>query len=338
MTTSTQSSFHHALGSSRLGIRHDSLEAYTNAVGRGEHSEIDTPKEFSLVTILRRRRDCAPDDRRSRLSILIGKKLRGFGAGFYNCFGGKLETELGEHTHPAQGATREVQEETGISVPLSIMEESFVGTLNFTFEDWQDHKAMRVHLFCVFVSFSEDTSDSTQKQNELIVNIDHSKITGCEEIEPLWVHNIFDLPLHQMFADDSIWLKMLLHHHEASVGMEINKINFDAWFHFHKGGAERNSIMHYYLQKHIQQPVEKYSLEKKLFHALHDNNIHNPSIKEFKESWSFVNNVRTFLKEEERIKYVFDVAGGHGALGENLSTTCHVLPLSTVCRLTSNQF
>lgn len=318
--------FRHTLDSSRLGRRHVSLESYKSSVGRGSKLDRDDPpKEFSLETILcRNQKDKIPDNT-SSLSILIGRKRRGFGAGFYNCFGGKLEKDLGEQKHPAKGAVREVEEETGISIPLSTMEESFVGTINFTFDDWQDNRAMKVHLFCVFVSLSADATCFTQNQNQNAntVNINPDQIRGCDEIEPFWVHNCYDLPLHQMFADDSIWLPMLLHHHEANNSMK-SKMRFDAWFHFHKGGAETNSIMHYYIQRHdehkpqnaSEQSAEKYNLEKKLFHALHDNHIHNPSIKEFKESWSFANSVRSFLKEGKRMKYVLDVAGGHGALGK----------------------
>ena len=316
--------FRHALDSSRLGRRHDSLESYTAAVGRGRqlHNE-DIPKEFSLVTILRRNEDKQPgniDNGRSSLSILIGKKLRGFGAGFYNCFGGKLEKDLGEQKQPAMGAVRETKEETNISVPLSTMEESFVGTIRFTFDDWQENRAMKVHLFCVFVSLSADETCSapTHNANANTINIDPDQIRGCDEIEPIWVHNCYDLPLQQMFADDSIWLPMLLQHHESNIGANMK---FNAWFHFHKGGAKTNSIKHYYIQRHDQDKFidapkqsEKFTLEKKLFHALHDNHIHNPSIKEFKESWNFANSVRSFLKEGKRMTHVLDVAGGHGAL------------------------
>ena len=64
-----------------------------------------------------------------------------------------------------------------------------------------------------------------------------------------------------------------------------------------------------------------YTLEKRLFHALHQSQVKNPSIKEFKECWSFANAVRSFYYEgkennnNNNIKLVLDVAGGHGALG-----------------------
>lgn len=70
----------------------------------------------------------------------------------------------------------------------------------------------------------------------------------------------------------------------------------------------------------------KLSLEKRLFHSLHQHKI--ISVKEFKESWAFCNTVlRHFGKSSKNLgnnniekKYpqidvVIDVAGGHGALG-----------------------
>ncbi len=55
------------------------------------------------------------------------------------------------------------------------------------------------------------------------------------------------------------------------------------------------------------------SLEKQLFHLLHTHQIHNPSVKEFKECWSFASAVKIFYAKEN-IQVVIDVAGGHGAL------------------------
>lgn len=65
-------------------------------------------------------------------------------------------------------------------------------------------------------------------------------------------------------------------------------------------------------------------MKKCLFHALHDNGIHSPSIKEFKECWAFCNTVRNAFKlsstrndksaKRSCIDVVIDVAGGHGAL------------------------
>jgi len=67
--------------------------------------------------------------------------------------------------------------------------------------------------------------------------------------------------------------------------------------------------------------TQKYSLEKRLFHALHAQKINTPTIKEFQESWAFANSARTYyckkssLSLPAEIEVVIDVAGGHGALG-----------------------
>ena len=64
------------------------------------------------------------------------------------------------------------------------------------------------------------------------------------------------------------------------------------------------------------------------FHALHDNKIRSPSIKEFKEGYAFCNSVRSVIdggKKKKKnktsdnddntsIDIIIDVAGGHGAL------------------------
>jgi|GEM_PF-5287630 len=325
--------FPNALGASQLGTRHSSLDSYSDAVYRCRKSNgHDIPTEFSLVVLLSS--DYHQRQQRN-ISILLGKKLRGFGKGFYNCFGGKLEKGLGECKHPAKGAVREVQEETGIQVPLQVMEDRYVGTLNFTFEDSEVNKAMKVYLYCLFLSFngSKELNDHDLNDGTAEVMISRDIIRGCDEIEPIWFTNIYDIPLQQMFADDSLWLVMLLRHYDdvfdsnENSSISTRKFMFDGWFHFESGGAETNSISHYHIKTNQSNEFlcttsppklvqTKYTLEKQLFHALHLNHINNPSIKEFKESWAMVNAVRRFMGDGARMQYVIDVAGGHGALGK----------------------
>jgi ADP-ribose pyrophosphatase YjhB (NUDIX family) len=340
--------FRHVLQKDRLGTEHASLDSYHTAVKQtAKKNDTDIPIEFSLVVVLspnstqKQRQETS-----SNISILLGKKLRGFGKGFYNCFGGKLERSLHEHLYPARGAVRELQEETGVHIPLSVMEDGYVGTLNFTFDDWEVNRAMKVYLYCMVVSFSaeEDRANTTHERDEQAdITIDPNQIRGCEEIEPKWFNNVYEIPLNQMFADDSLWLTMLLKHYDDKFGSLNNKVQpsatlndeypnqskfmFDGWFHFASGGADTNKILHHYLKpKHPgivlcfssapPPPVVKYTLEKQLFHALHLNHIHSPSIKEFKENYAMVNAIRKYLGSEERMEYVIDVAGGHGALGK----------------------
>ena len=290
--------------------------------------------EFSLVVVLSPNAHPRDDDRRGDssgggdLSILLGKKLRGFGKGFYNGFGGKLEKSRGEHDHPAKGAVRELEEETGIIVPLSVMEDGFVGVMNFTFEDGDVHGPMRIYLYCAFISLSQQSDDASPHNGDgnylvhskeqhyarhALVTVRSTQIRGCDEIEPKWFQRM-GIPLDQMFCDDSLWLTMLLNHYVACGNDPPPKLNFDAWFHFHPGGTDANSIMHHFIQ--IKDAPKKLTLERRLFHALHVSHIQSPSIKEFKENWSMANAVRTYMQDESRMTYVLDVAGGHGALGE----------------------
>ena len=65
---------------------------------------------------------------------------------------------------------------------------------------------------------------------------------------------------------------------------------------------------------------EKLTLEQELFHALRKARIRCPSVKEFDESYAFVNGVRSTLLHKQRkqqshaLDVVIDVAGGHGAV------------------------
>ncbi len=414
---------------SRLGTRHKSLASYLGAISisdaddetngtnerkrrrhQSKKQSPPPPTEFSLVVILSRNDDLihnrGEDDcnehhyngsndgvNRSNIGILLGKKRRGFGSGFYTCFGGKLKSSLHEYTHPAKGAVRELEEECGIQISLEEMEEKFVGKIHFTFEDDDVNEDMLVHLFCVFISLDTQSSSSqhaadtngidnvhnigqSEKQKNqfaapryhsssaIIVPLD--QIRGCDEIEPVWFHNIHYIPLHNMFADDSIWLTMLLDHYNAWCGgdtgaedavvepqIPLPPFTFNARFHFHAGGTETNSIMHYFVQLQnkssslLSLPKREtggqFTLEQRLFHELHANNIHSPSIKEFKENWAMANAVRTFMRDSEmnRMECVLDVAGGHGALAALfllLVPSCHTAIVIDPAECNSGKF
>ncbi len=111
--------------------------------------------------------------------LLLGMKKRGFGAGVWNGFGGKVEA--GETIE--QAAMREVQEEVGI-VPSGLKP---VGVITFTFES--DPKIMEVHIFSV--------TDFTGEPIE------------TEEMRPKWFA-LNDIPYDTMWPDDRFWLPMFL--------------------------------------------------------------------------------------------------------------------------------
>jgi len=225
-------SFRCALPPARLGTRHKTRQEYYDAVypcTGGKPPFRCKRKEYSLVVVT--------ESERQR--ILLGLKHRGFGAGFFNSFGGKLD----EDESPVTGAVRELEEETNIKVPRSVMEQCEIGTLNFTFEDDDDFE-MAVHLFRLDIACRTDDSDVGRKQmcpSSLgPFPIDPQVIRGCDEITPQWFDDWTAIPLDNMFADDSIWLTRLL--------AADFRVCFDGWFHFQPGGQDVNSVKHYCLE------------------------------------------------------------------------------------------
>lgn len=112
--------------------------------------------------------------------ILLAMKKRGFGEGFWNVSGGKLK--LGEERSVA--AAREVYEEVGISV--SDLRQ--VAEVEFYFlnkPEW----GQRV------IGFIADEWTGEPKETD--------------EMAPKWFH-YEDIPYDQMWADDRIWLPMVL--------------------------------------------------------------------------------------------------------------------------------
>lgn len=111
--------------------------------------------------------------------ILLGMKKRGFGEGWWNGFGGKLQP--GETIEAA--AVRECQEEAGIT-PTSI---SPCATLHFYFEDSPEQ--LEVHVFLV------EAFDGQPQESE--------------EMRPVWF-SLDKIPYEKMWADDPYWLPQVL--------------------------------------------------------------------------------------------------------------------------------
>lgn len=111
--------------------------------------------------------------------VLLGMKKRGFGAGKWNGFGGKVaEGELIE-----DAAKREVVEECGLTVESMVP----AGILEFTFEG-QDG-ILEVHLFRV--------------------DRWHGDVVESEEMRPQWF-TTEEIPYNEMWADDKFWLPAFL--------------------------------------------------------------------------------------------------------------------------------
>lgn len=152
-----------------------------NSVGLGKSSRSKRLTEFSLPGM-------RPRDRQSVRTlvllrrddqILLGLKKRGFGAGHWNGFGGKLVP--GETIRAA--AKREVMEECGVHV--SRLQQC--GRLFFTFA--HDPLELDVHVFT--------TSQFTGEPGE------------TEEMKPQWFA-LAEIPYDQMWADDKHWFPHFL--------------------------------------------------------------------------------------------------------------------------------
>lgn len=280
--------FRFMLPPSRLGTAHDSLGSFRAAVAAeatkkmatkessGEtHSDLGhQTKEYTLIVVT------THDVQR----VLLGLKHRGFGTGLYNSFGGKVEA--GDESL-SESARRELREETGIALDLGAMKNCHLGTLFFTFED--SATEMVVHLFHVRIRTasrlvgigpripdgpssssavghvagqdSDENGDQRDGDNGENSNgaadfphVDPGTIRGCDEITPFWFETR-DIPLHNMFADDSVWLTQLLlevqmmHQQQRQQGQAslAPVVALDGWFHFAPGGAEVNTVLHYHL-------------------------------------------------------------------------------------------
>ncbi len=111
--------------------------------------------------------------------VLLGMKKRGFGAGRWNGFGGKLQE--GETIEEA--AKREIFEETGIAAHS--LEKK--GIIEFEFRG--NPEILEVHIFRV-TDFSGSPEES-------------------EEMRPQWFQ-IEEIPYDTMWPDDIHWLPLFL--------------------------------------------------------------------------------------------------------------------------------
>jgi len=106
-------------------------------------------------------------------------KKRGFGAGRWNGFGGKVQPD--ESIENA--AKREILEEAGIEVNKLDKR----GILEFEFQG--NPEILEVHVF---------------RANEFL-----GEPTESEEMKPQWFH-VDEIPFGEMWADDKYWIPLFL--------------------------------------------------------------------------------------------------------------------------------
>ncbi|XP_028311760.1 oxidized purine nucleoside triphosphate hydrolase [Gouania willdenowi] len=111
--------------------------------------------------------------------VLLGMKKRGFGAGRWNGFGGKVQP--GETIEKA--ARRELEEESGLTVDA--LEK--VGNIKFEFVG--ETELMDVHVF---------RADGY-----------NGEPTESDEMRPQWFEKD-QIPFSQMWPDDIMWFPLLL--------------------------------------------------------------------------------------------------------------------------------
>ncbi|XP_074170117.1 oxidized purine nucleoside triphosphate hydrolase isoform X3 [Rhinolophus sinicus] len=111
--------------------------------------------------------------------VLLGMKKRGFGAGRWNGFGGKVE----EGETIEDGAKRELQEESGLTAA------TLTKMGHIVFEFVGEPERMDVHIFC---------TDSVQ-----------GTPTESEEMRPQWFP-LDQIPFADMWPDDRYWFPLLL--------------------------------------------------------------------------------------------------------------------------------
>jgi len=111
--------------------------------------------------------------------ILLGLKKRGFGAGRWNGFGGKLM----QNENLEDAAIREFEEECTIK-PTKLEK---IGNIEFIFQGQEE--SLDVHMFKVleYIGKEEET----------------------EEMKPQWF-NFDEIPFENMWPDDKYWMPLFL--------------------------------------------------------------------------------------------------------------------------------
>jgi len=117
--------------------------------------------------------------------ILLAMKKRGFGAGKWNGYGGKVKEKKGESIKEAMA--REMKEEIGVK-PLVYKQQA---VLKFLFHN------------------APQNQNSNQECYVFLIDKWQGEPQESEEMKPQWVP-ISKIPYAKMWIDDSLWLPKVL--------------------------------------------------------------------------------------------------------------------------------
>jgi len=129
--------------------------------------------------------------------VLLGLKKRGFGAGKWNGFGGKIE--IGET--PRAAAIREMREEAGIT-----LEEAALSKRGVLLQEFERTEAPQV----ADAAISSALGTHPMMEIHLYLAERYSgSLAESDEMRPQW-WALPDVPYAHMWADDQHWLPVLL--------------------------------------------------------------------------------------------------------------------------------
>ena len=143
-------------------------------------------KDYTLVFCIRNKL-VKSDSQKESKEILLGMKKRGFGAGKWNGFGGKIEP----NETVEEAAARELNEESGLKAEELLRR----GYLVFNMKE--SKKIMRVHVFECYAFTGEPIE--------------------TEEMRPQW-YDVNAIPYDSMWIDDKLWLPSLIKENKLIMG------------------------------------------------------------------------------------------------------------------------